>query len=387
MDFATSYVTLGLRLGRHIDGLVDAYFGPAEPAAQVDSEQPRDPAELVAEAVTLGETLDDAGLEPQRARWLRSQLIGLETVARKLAGEEIAYEDEVERCYGVRPKRVPEKVFEAAHRELDEVLPGTGSVAERYQAWREGDGLQGESLARVTERLAADFRARTSSLVGLPPGESVDVEYVTDEPWAAFNYYLGGLRSRVAVNTDVSLTPTFLTELVAHETYPGHHTERVWKEELLVRERDQPEETILLIGTPQSLIAEGIAGLAPEILLSDEEQEVTAASVRGTSVAYDPDVSRAAQRARIPLADVPGNVAFLLAEGVSVEEAEAYVRRWGLTSEKRARQALRFATDPTWRAYGTTYTDGYRLCREWVGGDAERFKRLLREQLTPADLT
>jgi hypothetical protein len=48
---------------------------------------------------------------------------------------------------------------------------------------------------------------------------------------------------------------------------------------------------------------------------------------------------------------------------------------------------MRFATDPVWRAYGTTYTDGYRLCRDWVGGDPERFKRLLTEQLTPAELS
>jgi hypothetical protein len=387
VDVVRSYLSLGLRLGRHIDGLVDAYFGPRELAEEAESEQPRDPSALVADAATMLEWLDDAGLEPQRARWLRAQVVGLETVARKLAGEEIAYEDEVERCYGVRPQRVPEEVFEAAHEELDAALPGPGTVAERYQAWREGDGLQGEALAGVTETLASDFRARTESLAGLPAGESVDIEYVSDEPWAAFNYYLGELRSRVAVNTDVSLTPTFLTELIAHETYPGHHTERAWKEELLVRERDQPEETILLIGTPQSLIAEGIASLAPEILLGDEEHEVTASHVSGTGVAYDPEVSRAVTQARIPLTDVPGNVAFLLhADGVSVGEAEAYLRRWALTSEKRAKQSLRFATDPVWRAYGTTYTDGYRLCRDWVGGDPERFKRLLTEQLTSADL-
>ena len=60
--------------------------------------------------------------------------------------------------------------------------------------------------------------------------------------------------------------------------------------------------------------------------------------------------------------------------------------RWGLTSKRRADQALRFITDPVWRTYGTTYTDGYRLCRAFVDGDPARFKRLLTEQLTPADL-
>jgi hypothetical protein len=387
VDVVTSYLQLGLRLGRHIDGLVDAYYGPARLRAEVDAEEASDPSELAAESGVLLEALDDADLEPHRARWLRAQLVGLETVARRLAGEQIAYEDEVERCYGVRPERVPEDAFEAAHEELDEALPGPGTVAERYRAWREGDGLRGDALAGVIEQLAADFRERAESLVGLPVGESVEVEYVSDEPWAAFNYYQGGLRSRIAVNTDVSLTPTFVTELIAHETYPGHHTEHAWKEELLVR-AGQPEEAIHLIGTPQSLIAEGIAGLAPEILLGDEEQEVTASHVSGTGVAYDPEVSKAVQQARLPLVDVPGNVAFLLhADGGTVDDAEAYLMRWGLTSEKRAKQGVRFVTDPVWRAYGTTYTDGYRLCRDWVGGDPARFKRLLTEQLTPGDLS
>jgi hypothetical protein len=384
----TGYLELGLALGRHIDGLVDAYFGPPELAQQAESDAPRAPAELVGGAVTLLDEADGAGLEARRARWLRAQLVGLETVARKLAGEEISYEDEVERCYGIRPRRVPEDVFEAAHEELDAALPGPGSVAERYQAWREGDGLQGDALARVIETLAADFRGRTGALVGLPEGESIDVDYVSDEPWAAFNYYLGDLRSRIAVNTDVSLTPTFVTGLIAHETYPGHHTERTWKEELLVRQREQPEESILLIGTPQSTIAEGIASLAAEILLGDDEQDVTASHVAESGVQYDPGVSRAVQRARVPLEDVPGNAALLLhADGGSVEDAHAYLRRWGLHSEKRATQSVRFMTDPVWRAYATTYTDGYRVCRDWVAGDPARFKRLLTEQLTPADLT
>jgi hypothetical protein len=45
-----------------------------------------------------------------------------------------------------------------------------------------------------------------------------------------------------------------------------------------------------------------------------------------------------------------------------------------------------FITDPMWRSYITTYPNGYRLCGDFVAGDVGRFKRLLTEQLTPADL-
>ena len=36
MSGSERYLQLGLRLGRHVDGLVDAYYGPAELKSQVD---------------------------------------------------------------------------------------------------------------------------------------------------------------------------------------------------------------------------------------------------------------------------------------------------------------------------------------------------------------
>jgi hypothetical protein len=387
-DIPERYVELGLRLGRHVDALVDSYYGPTEFAERVAAEDPRPPAKLARDASALAEEVDRGELDGSRGDWLRAQLVGLETVARRLAGEEIPFAEEVERCYGVRPERLPEERFEAAHQALDEALPGSGPVAERYQAWREGDPLPKESLSAVIESLRDDLKERTLELVGLPGGELVAFEYVSDEPWSAYNYYLGGLRSRIAVNTDVPMTPSFLVEVVSHETYPGHHTEHAWKEQLLVRERDRLEETISMIGTPESLVSEGIAGLAVEMALGEEEQEVTAAHVSGTGVAYDPEVARAVQEAARQLEGITANVALMLhADGCSRDEAQAYLMRWALASEERADRALRFYTDPVWRSYATTYTDGYRLCRAFVDGDPARFKRLLTEQLTPADLS
>ena len=373
------YLELCLRLGRHVDGLVDAYYGPAEIKDRVDAEELREPARLVEDAGSL--------LEEADGRWLRAQLVGLETVARTLAGDEIPYEDEVERCYGVRPEWVPEESFEAAHRGLDDVLPGEGSLQERYQVWREDDALDGESLAGVYDSMLADFRVRTKALFGLPEGESVEVEYVSDAPWSAFTYYQGSLRSRIAVNTDTVLTPDFVLAMAAHETYPGHHTEHAWKEQIHVLDDGRLEESALMVGTPSSLVSEGIASLASEILLGDDVERVAAQHVEGTGVRYDPELSKRVKEVVKPLGYVGGNIALLVhTRGASAEEAIEYSMKWSLRSRRRAEQSVRFITDPLWRSYVTTYTAGYDLCRDWVGGDPARFKRLLTEQLTPADL-
>ena len=384
-DVGVEYVELGLRLGRHVDGLVDSYYGPAAIEERTGAEELRDPRSLAEDAARLRESLD--GLEEQRRKWFEGQLSGLETFAGKLAGDELSFEDEVECCYGIRPTRALESDFEQAHRELDAILPGDGSLEERYQAWREEDAIPAEHLADVVRRLAAELSGRTADAVGLPAGEAVEFEYVGDKPWAAFNYYLGGLKSRVSVNTDLGMTPDFVMHLVAHETYPGHHVEHAWKEQELMVERDQVEESIVLIPTPQSIVSEGIAELGMEIVLADQQQELTGSFVSGTGVKYDAEVSRRAIEVREPLGRVGTNAAFMVhVDGASADEAREYVMRWALTSEKRAANMVDFITDPMWRSYASTYQDGYGLCSDFVAGDAGRFKRLLTEQLTPADL-
>ncbi|MEL7210115.1 MAG: DUF885 domain-containing protein, partial [Actinomycetota bacterium] len=73
-------------------------------------------------------------------------------------------------------------------------------------------------------------------------------------------------------------------------------------------------------------------------------------------------------------------------DGRSVDEVVAYMARWGLQARERAEKSIAFLTDPTWRAYISTYVEGLPLCRAFVAGDPARYARLLTEQLTPADL-
>lgn len=385
------YLELGLRLGRHVDGFVDAYYGPAELAARVAAEPVAAPGSLRDDAARLVADLDGGAeadtLDAGRRRWLRAQVVGLHTSARKLAGEPVAYADEVEACYGVRPEPLPEDELAAAHARLDEVLPGDGPLGERLVAWREAHAVPTDRLPAALASLAEDFRERTQRLIGLPDGEHVDFELVTDQPWSGFNYYLGGLRSRVAINTDLPVLSLSLGHLVAHEAYPGHHTEHTRKEAGLVRRLGHAEETIFLVGTPQCLLAEGLADLGLEVLLGPEPEPVLAGHFGPLGLRYDAEVAARVRTAGEALNAVRANAAWLLhQEGRPVDEVVAYVERWGLTGPVRARKAVEFLTDPTWRAYISCYVEGLPLCRRFVAGDPARFTRLVTEQLIPADL-
>jgi hypothetical protein len=379
LSVAERYVELCLRLARHDDELVDFYFGPREIAERVEQEPLREAVRLAADAQSLAEETDSA--------WLTAQLRGLEIVARKLAGEEIPYVDEVEGCYGTRPERVPEARFEEAHQALDELLPPGGTLAERYQRWDDGDPVPRDKLEPVLTTLGERLRERTRELFGLPDGETYELELVSNKHWEGFNDYRGELRSRVEVNTDLPISPRSAVALVAHELYPGHHTERGWTERLLYAGRGRLEESVLVYGTPQSVITEGIATLAVGLVV-DEHGDLVADALRECGVAYDPDLARRIRQAAKPLDSAIANAALLLhVDGTSTDDAREYLQRWELTSPERAAKHVEFVTDPWGRAYIRTYTDGYDLCRGWVDGDMARFKRLLTEQLTPAELT
>ncbi|HEY2300833.1 MAG TPA: hypothetical protein VGH66_03020 [Acidimicrobiales bacterium] len=387
-DVVADYLDLGLALGRHVDGLVDAYYGPPERAARAAGEPLRAPAELEARARRLLATLDtDDSLDAHRRRYLAGQVKGLRMTAAKLAGSPVGYLDEVEACYGVRPGQVAEDDFAAAHRRLDAVLPGRGPLPERYITWRESQVVPPETLPRAVASLAEDLRARTKRVFGLPDGERVDFEQVTNQPWSGFNYYLGGLHSRVVINVDLPVLSTSLGHLVAHEAYPGHHTEHSRKEVGLVRRRRQLEETIFLVGTPQCLLAEGLADLGLEVVVDQRPEAMVASHLRPLGIPYDADLVAQVSIAGDTLNAVRANAALLLHdEGLDEQQVVDYVAQWGLMSAARAQKAVSFLADPTWRAYIFCYVEGVALCRRFVGADPTRFERLISEQLLPEDL-
>jgi hypothetical protein len=214
---AERYLRLGLQLGRHVDGIVDAYFGPPELAAAVEAEAPVDPRALVSAADALLDELDDG--------WLRDQVAGLRTYAGVLAGESGSYSDEVAGCYGVRPTHTDETVFTAAHERLEELLPGDGTLAERHKRWEASIRVPTEQIEHTIAAVIEKARAQTRGLVELPAGEGVVLESVRDKPWLAYCGYLGNLRSRIAVNVSLPMSAIELLILTLHETYPGHHAE------------------------------------------------------------------------------------------------------------------------------------------------------------------
>lgn len=386
-DLAEDYVVLGLDLGRHLPGLVDSYVGPPHLAARAAVGRPVAPPVLVARARTLLADLhEDGHLAPGRRRWLAGQAGGLLRRARSLAGEPCGYLEEVEDCYGVRPAEVPEEELDAAHRSLDAALPGAGGVGARVLAWRAAQAVSPGRTAAAATALLELLRARTAEVWGLPAGEEVELDLVGGRPWGALHRYLGGLRSRVAIGADPPLGAAALAHLLAHEAYPGHHTEHCRKDVALLRP-GQVEESISLLSTPRCTVSEGLAEVALGAALGPRPEGAVAEALRPLGLRLDSGTAAAVADATATLRAVRTNVALgLHVRGWSPERAAAYLERWGPSSPSGARRQVRWLLDTRWRAHAACYAEGARLCRAYVAGDPARFARLLDEQLLPADL-
>lgn len=386
-DVASAYVELAHSIEQYIPGYIDGYYGPEEWKVSTK----RQLADLAREAEALAEavaSLDD----PERRSFLAAQVRAMEASIALLRGEPVYYMEEVRRLYDIEVEKVPEAQFEEAIALLDALLPGEGDLFSREQAFRKQFRVAPDRLRPLFDRIVQELRRRTRERFELPAGESFELRLVRDEPWSAYNWYLGEFRSRIDVNTDLPILVTELPDRIAHEAYPGHHTEHAIKEQRLYRDAGRGEHSILLINAPECVVSEGIAMRARRMVLSDEElRDWLRGELRELAGLPDVDIETmlAIHKIKEQLRGVTGNAALLFhQEGAGEEEVLAYLQRYRLATPEEARKSLQFITHPNFRSYTFTYTEGARLLDRLLeqGRPEEWFSRLLREPVTPSTI-
>jgi hypothetical protein len=143
----------------------------------------------------------------------------------------------------------------------------------------------------------------------------------------------------------------------------------------------------VLVPAPQSLVSEGIAELAVELLLEGDGGPALATILEDAGVELDLEHALAVEEAREPTRWAQVNAALMLHEdGASEAETQAYLERWALLDEQYAAHLIRFFKEPTSRSYVITYPAGRELCRAYADGRPERVRRLLTEQVRVGEL-
>jgi len=397
---ARDYVKLQLAIGEKEEGYIDAYYGPPEWQAEAKTKAATLP-DLAARAGVLTirlRSLADARLEPMELRrrdFLIAQLKAASTRLRMIQGEKLAFADEAEGLFGVRPELKPLSAYDPILARIERLVPGAGRLADRAEAFAERFSIPRGRLEPVMRAAIAECRRRTLDHIAMPADERFTLEFVTGKSWGGYNWYKGNATSLIQVNTDLPVRIGRAVDLGCHEGYPGHHVYNALLEQKLAKGRGWVEFTLYPLYSPQSFIAEGSANYGIELAFPGHQQLAfetsnlyPIAGLPTAGAAEYLELGRAVQAlagARFTIA------ADYLDRRIDRAKAVELTRKYQLVSAARAEKAVAFIDQ--YRSYVINYGLGLDYVRTYVESFGEAPERrwqamesLLSGPTLPSDL-
>ena len=374
---AERYVTLVLAVGQHDADYVDAFYGPAEWRTSAEAEkltlaaidQRAEALEKDLLAVTATSPVPrDAELWTLRRQYLTRQMSALRARVSMLQGKRLTFDEESRALYDAVAPTETEAGFAAVLKQLDARLPGDGTLIERYDRFKQAFVIPTARVDRVFREAIRACRDRTLAHVELPVEERFTVEYVTGKSWSGYNWYQGGYKSLIQVNTDLPIYIDRAIDLACHEGYPGHHVYNVLLEKNLVRDRGWIEYTVYPLFSPQSLIAEGTANYGIEVAFSLAERITFEKEVLFPIAGLD---AKRVQEyyemlALVDRLSYAGNEAARRYIDGTIDRAgaAAWLEKYALYTAPRAEQRVKFIDQ--YRSYVINYNLGKDLIRTYL---------------------
>ncbi len=373
---AEQYVRLALALGEHDSDYVDAYFGPAEwrdearekalPLAEITAAAD----ELVAGLQAI-EAANAEELLKLRHNFLLAHLQSLAAVSRVRDGLELSFDEESRLIYGFVAPTYPPEHYARALQKLDAMLPGDGATHERYRKFRQQYRIPDDKVEAIVRRGIDACREQTRQHMTLPAGESFTLEFVSGQPWGAYNWYQGNAQGLIQVNLD---RPRYLgtsIRLGCHEGYPGHHTFSSLLDELYLQQHGWVEFSVFPLFSPQAIIFEGSGDLAAAIAFPGDARyeflREAIVPITGNDAA-DLDALRKIQGLRHEMRYAGIEAARKYLDGDwSKAEAMAWLTNYELVAPEEMDAWFGF-TD-RYRAYRINYVLGEDLVRSYVNNE------------------
>ncbi|MBI5020244.1 MAG: hypothetical protein HZB59_02315 [Ignavibacteriales bacterium] len=400
---AESYVKLVLSVGQHDGSYVDAYYGPVDYLQEVKSERRTLPEikSSAENAIAELKSLDCAREEEiVQLRWqyLKTQLQSLIARVEMLEGRKYSFDEEAKALYDANPPSYPESHFQKIISEMNELLPGDGSVSERYDQFKKEFIIPKDKLDSVFKAAITECRQRTKEYIELPENESFTIEYVNDKPWSGYNWYKGGGFSLIQMNTDLPIYIDRAVDLAAHEGYPGHHVYNFLLESILYKKYGWVEASVYALFSPQSLIAEGTANFGIDVVLPGKDRIEFEKKILFPIAGMDSNKTESYYQIHELFLKLgyAGNEAArgYLNDTMTRDEAAIWLVKYALMSPDRALQRTRFFD--TYRSYVINYNLGQDLVKRYIekcGGTPdkpqkrwEEFKKLISSPRLPSGL-
>lgn len=389
------FVRLALSMGRLDGDYVDAYHGPPAWKAAAAAATPA-PEDIHTDIDALLNRLAAlSGADTVRVAQLKKQLRAMKARLRVIEGKPVSFDEEVAQIYDIAPPLYDLAAYDAVLAQIDALLPGEGSTAERVDAFRNQLAIPKDKLELVFERAIAECRSRTEAFYDLPEGEKFRMEFVSDKAWSGYNYYQGGYESLIQINTDFPIIIDRAVDLGCHEGYPGHHVWNLFVEQELVGERGWIEYTVNPLFSPFGPIAEGSANLGIVMAFPGDEKITFEREVLFPMAGLDPakaDTLTALNALTRQLSHATNEISRRYLNGeLTAEEAAPLIQRYYLASAEKSAQRVRFVDK--YRAYVVNYNIGLDLASAYVdqaGADPaarwDAFRTMLTTPMTASDI-
>jgi len=190
---ARAYIELAFSIQKYIPNYVDAYFGPPEKKEFAENQDQHDLKELSCKADAIVQsTKQDSSLSAARKEYLLAQLTGMQTTLEILQGKSFDIVEETQLLYGLKPAWIDASVFKKIHAKLENLLPGSATLYERAESFREKTVIPQNKLEPLARIISAELRRLTRNFIPLTDTENCTYKLVNDKPWLAYNWYLGG---------------------------------------------------------------------------------------------------------------------------------------------------------------------------------------------------
>ncbi len=398
-EAAQDYVHLVLEIGAHEKDFVDAYFGPPEWRIEAEA-HPRNISELKAEADRIQSTLSAMDtsaqqlMEHRRNAWLKANVASARSRLDIIEGVRFRFREEATRLFALTPELRPLESYDPVLERIEALLPGSGPLAERVEAFRNRYVIPSNRLDAVMGAAIAECRRRTLAHIQLPANEHFKMEFVTRHSWGAYNWYQGGNQSLIQVNTDLPIFIDRAVRLGCHEGYPGHHVQGIYNERQY-RERGLIEFSVAPLYGPTSALNEGGADFGVDLAFPHEERIRFEATALYPLAGLDPSTAPVYGALREALHDLSGaslTIAAMYLDGeIDRVRALELTQRYQLISRERTERSLTFTEQ--YRSYVINYSAGKELISAYVhhAGQDEvahwaTYERILSELMLPMDL-
>ncbi|MFH1052353.1 MAG: hypothetical protein V1779_15640 [bacterium] len=403
-SIAEHYVKLVLALGKFDTDYVDAYFGPEKWKSEVENWN-LDIHTIIRKTDSLIKQLDKIKIsdlekeEMQRIRFLKRMIQSVYSRAEILSGKKMSFDEESKALFDIEVPSQSENNSDYILQELDKLIPGNGSLGDKFIEYRKQFIIPSEKVDTVFKTAIAEGKKRTLAHISLPSNEKFILEYVRDKSWGGYNWFKGNATSLIQINIDLPVYIDRAVGLACHEGYPGHHVYHSLIEEKFVKQNGWIEFTVYPLFSPLAVLSEGLANYGIEVAFPDSER------IKFEKEVLFPLAGISNEKADeyYKILDLVGKLDYssvnvardYLDNKISKEEAIGKIMKAKLRAKNHAETNIRFFEQ--YRSYIITYYIGEELCRNWIELKIEKtkvpakmkwkyFKEILTTPYLPSDL-